>query len=107
LHYGYLLIAVVLEVCGTLLLPVSENFTRPAPTVSLIVCYASAFYCLTFALSVLPVAVVYATWSALGIFLITVLGYLVLGQALEWRAWVGLVLIVVGVFLVNAFGPER
>jgi small multidrug resistance pump len=51
--------------------------------------------------------VVYATWSALGIFLITVLGYLVLGQALEWRAWVGLVLIVVGVFLVNAFGPER
>jgi len=107
LHYGYLLIAVVLEVCGTLLLPVSENFTRPAPTFSLIVCYAAAFYCLTFALSALPVAVVYATWSALGIFLITVLGYLVLGQALEWRAWLGLVLIVVGVFLVNAFGPER
>jgi small multidrug resistance pump len=107
LHYGFLLIAVVLEVCGTLLLPVSENFTRPAPTVSLIICYAAAFYCLTFALSVLPIAVVYATWSALGIFLITVLGYAAFGQVLEWRAWVGLALIVVGVVLVNVFGPER
>jgi hypothetical protein len=63
-HYGYLLIAVALEVCGTLLLPVSQNFTRAAPTAGLIVCYAAAFYCLTFALNVLPVAVVYATWSA-------------------------------------------
>lgn len=107
MHYGFLLIAVVLEVCGTLLLPVSENFTRPAPTVSLIICYAAAFYCLTFALSVLPIAVVYATWSALGIFLITVLGYAAFGQVLEWRAWVGLALIVVGVVLVNVFGPER
>ena len=107
MHYGFLLIAVVLEVCGTLLLPVSENFTRPAPTVSLIICYAVAFYCLTFALSVLPIAVVYATWSALGIFLITVLGYAAFGQVLEWRAWVGLALIVVGVVLVNVFGPER
>lgn len=107
MHYGFLLIAVVLEVCGTLLLPVSENFTRPAPTVSLIICYAAAFYCLTFALSVLPIAVVYATWSALGIFLITVLGYAAFGQVLEWRAWVGLALIVVGVVLVNVFGRER
>ncbi|MEK9919216.1 MAG: SMR family transporter [Halieaceae bacterium] len=107
MHYGYLLIAVVLEVCGTLLLPASQNFTRPAPTVGLVVCYAAAFYCLTFALSVLPVAVVYATWSALGIFLITLMGYLILDQALEWRAWVGLALIVMGVMLVNIYGPER
>ena len=98
-HYGYLLIAVVLEVCGTLLLPVSQNFTRPAPTAGLVVCYVAAFYCLTFALSVLPVAVVYATWSALGIFLITLMGYAIFDQALEWRAWIGLALIVAGVVL--------
>ena len=56
MQYGYLLIAVALEVCGTMLLPVSQNFTRPVPTLSLIGCYAASFYCLTFALNTLPAA---------------------------------------------------
>ena len=104
-HYVFLLIAVALEVCGTMLLPVSQNFTRPVPTLSLIGCYAASFYCLTFALNTLPIAVVYATWSGLGIFLITVFGYLVFEQALDWRAIVGLLLIVAGVVLVNSLLP--
>ena len=29
MQYVYLLIAVALEVCGTMLLPVSQNFSRP------------------------------------------------------------------------------
>ena len=96
-----------LEVCGTVLLPVSQNFTRPAPTLSLIGCYAASFYCLTFALNTLPIAVVYATWSGLWIFLITLFGYLFFEQALDWRAILGLVLIVAGVVLVNSFAPDN
>ena len=107
MHYVCLLIAVALEVCGTMLLPVSQNFTRPVPTLSLIGCYGASFYCLTFALNTLPIAVVYATWSGLGIFLITVFGYLVFEQALDWRAIVGLSLIVAGVALVNSFAPHK
>jgi small multidrug resistance pump len=107
LQYGYLLIAVALEVSGTMLLPVSQNFTRPVPTLSLIGCYAASFYCLTFALNTLPIAVVYATWSGLGIFLITLFGYLVFEQALDWRAILGLLLIVAGVVLVNSFAPHK
>ena len=107
MQYVYLLIAVALEVCGTMLLPVSQNFTRPLPTLSLIGCYGGSFYCLTFALNTLPIAVVYATWSGLGIFLITLFGYLVFEQALDWRAIVGLLLIVTGVILVNSFAPHK
>ena len=107
MQYVYLLIAVALEVCGTMLLPVSQNFTRPLPTLFLIVCYAASFYCLTFALNTLPIAVVYATWSGLGIFLIALFGYLVFEQALDWRAIVGLLLIVAGVILVNSFAPHK
>jgi len=98
---------VALEVSGTMLLPVSQNFTRPLPTVSLIACYAASFYCLTFALNTLPIAVVYATWSGLGIFLITLFGYLFFEQALEWRAIAGLVMIVIGVVLVNGVVAHR
>ena len=107
MQYVYLLVAVALEVCGTMLLPASQNFTRPLPTLSLIGCYAASFYCLTFALNTLPIAVVNATWSGLGIFLITVFGYLVFEQALDWRAIVGLFLIVAGVVLVNSFAPHK
>ena len=88
-----------------MLLPVSQNFTCPVPTLSLIGCYAASFYCLTFALNTLPIAVVYATWSGLDFF-ITVFGYLVFEQALDWRAIVGLSLIVAGVVLVNSFAPH-
>jgi len=106
-QYGYLLIAVALEVCGTMLLPVSQNFTRPLPTLSLIGCYAASFYCLTFALNTMPIAVVYATWSGLGMFLITLFGYLVFEQALDWRVILGLLLIVTGVILVNSLAPHK
>ena len=105
--YVYLLIAVALEVSGTMLLPVSQNFTRVLPTVGLIVCYASSFYCLTFALNTLPIAVVYATWSGLGIFLITLFGYLVFDEALDWRAILGLFMIVAGVVLVNGYASHK
>lgn len=107
MHYFYLLVAVALEVSGTMLLPVSQNFTRPLPTIGLIACYASSFYCLTFALKTLPIAVVYATWSGLGIFLITLFGYLVFDEALDWRAILGLLLIVVGVVLVNGYASQK
>ena len=107
MHYLYLLIAVALEVSGTMLLPVSQNFTRVLPTVGLIVCYASSFYCLTFALNALPIAVVYATWSGLGIFLITFFGYLVFDEALDWRAILGLFMIVAGVVLVNGYASHK
>ena len=107
MHYFYLLVAVALEVSGTMLLPVSQNFTRPLPTIGLIACYASSFYCLTFALNTLPIAVVYATWSGLGIFAVTLFGYLVFDEALEWRAITGLLMIVVGVVLVNGYASQK
>ena len=107
MHYLYLLTAVALEVSGTMLLPASQNFTRVLPTVGLIVCYASSFYCLTFALNTLPIAVVYATWSGLGIFLITLFGYLVFDEALDWRAILGLFMIVAGVVLVTGYASHK
>jgi len=50
------------------LLPVSQNFTLLVSTLALIGCYVAFCYCLTYALNTLPIAVVYATWSGLGIF---------------------------------------
>ena len=105
--YVYLLFAVVSEVIGTMLLPISENFTKPIPTIGLTIAYILAFYFLTFALKSIPIAIVYATWAGLGVFLISILGYFVYEQAIQWQSILGLILIVIGVVIVNTFAQVK
>ena len=101
--YLFLAGAVFCEAAGTMLLPVSQNFTKLVPTAALSFFYLCAFYLLTFVVNKLPIAIVYASWSGLGIFTIAILGYIIFNQSLSWQAISGLFLIVVGVILVNAF----
>ena len=101
--YLFLIIAIFFEVSGTMLLPVSQNFTKIIPTTALAVFYLTSFYLLTFVVDKLPIAIVYATWSGLGIFTIAILGYFFFKQSLSWQSILGLFLIVIGVVLVNSF----
>ena len=101
--YIFLVGAIFCEVAGTMLLPVSQNFTKLIPTVALSIFYLSAFYLLTFVVNKLPIAIVYASWSGLGIFSIAILGYIFFNQTLSYQAIIGLFLIILGVTLVNVF----
>ena len=101
--YIYLIGAIFFEVAGTMLLPVSQNFTKLIPTVLLSIFYLTAFYLLTFVVTKLPIAIVYASWSGLGIFSIAILGYIFFNQTLSYQAIIGLFLIILGVTLVNIF----
>ena len=101
--YLFLIGAIFCEVAGTMLLPASQNFTKLTPTISLAIFYLTAFYLLTFVVNKLPIAIVYATWSGLGIFTIAILGYIFFKQSLAWQAVIGLFLIVIGVILVNSY----
>ena len=101
--YLLLTLAIIFEVAGTMLLPLSQNFTKILPTFGLTIFYVSSFYCLTFTLKLIPISIVYATWSGMGIFLITILGYFIYRQTINWQVAVGLVLIITGVFLVNIY----
>ncbi|MEC8023779.1 MAG: multidrug efflux SMR transporter [Myxococcota bacterium] len=104
MSYLFLGGAIVFEVCGTLLLPTTENFTRLLPTVAMATCYLVAFYCLTYAVRTIPVAVTYAIWSGVGTSLIAIFGVIVYNQTLDWRSVLGLGLIVGGVALLSSHG---
>ena len=104
--YLFMFVAIFCEVAGTLLLPSTQNFTRMFPTVTAATCYLTALYCLTHVLHKIPIAIVYATWSGLGIFRIAIFGYFFFKQSLSWQAVLGLFLIVVGVVLVNTFSSK-
>jgi multidrug transporter EmrE-like cation transporter len=49
----------------------ADGFTRPLPSVVVILGYALAFYCLSMALRTIPVGVAYAIWCGVGIVLVT------------------------------------
>lgn len=99
----YLLLscAILCEVIGTSFLKASDQFTRVIPSAITIVGYIAAFYLLSVIVRTLPVGVVYAIWSGMGIVLISLVGWLVYGQALNIPTIIGLGLIVAGVSIVN------
>ena len=103
MSYLYLIGAILCEVTGTMLLPVSKNFTRPIISIILVLAYVIAFYLLTFALKEIPLAIAYATWAGMGVFLISVLGYFFYSESLQWQSMIGLLLIAVGVAIVNIY----
>jgi multidrug transporter EmrE-like cation transporter len=101
--YLFLIGAIFCEVAGTMLLPITQNFTKLIPTIFLLLFYLTAFYLLTFVVNNLPIAIVYASWSGIGIFTIAILGYIFFNQNLSWQSLLGLFLIILGVALVNLF----
>ena len=102
-HYIALLAAIIAETIGTSALQASQQFTRLWPSVLVVVSYAVAFYLLSIALRTMPVGVVYAIWSGLGIVLIALAGFLVFGQKLDLAAIFGLGLIIAGVVVLHVF----
>ena len=102
-QYIYLFFAVLTETLGTTALQASHQFTRLWPSVAVVVCYSVSFYMLGGALRYMPVGIVYAFWSGLGIVLIACIGYVLFGQKLDLAAIVGLVMIIGGIVVIQLF----
>ncbi|MFQ1702659.1 DMT family transporter [Loktanella agnita] len=103
MHYIYLIIAIITETIGTTALQASAQFTRFWPSVLCVITYAASFYLLALALKVMPVGILYAIWSGLGIVLIALIGYIVFGQKLDMPAVLGIALILVGILVIHLF----
>jgi small multidrug resistance pump len=99
----YLFIAIVAEVIGTTTLKTSEQFTRIIPSIIVIVCYGTSFYCLSLVLKTIQLGVAYAIWSGAGIILIAILGMIYFKQIPDIPAVIGMLLIVAGVVTINLF----
>ncbi|MGF6758795.1 small multidrug resistance pump [Paraburkholderia sp. GAS42] len=101
--YAWLAIAIVAEVIATSALRASDGFSRLVPSAVVVTGYALAFYCLSMTLRSIPVGVVYAIWSGVGIVLITLVAIVMYRQVPDFAAVCGLGLIVAGVVVLNLF----
>lgn len=103
MNWLYLAVAIVLEVIATSALKASDGFTRLLPSLVVVLGYSAAFYMLSITLRTMPVGVVYAIWSGVGVVLITIVGWLWFKQALDVPAFIGIALISAGVIVLNFF----
>lgn len=101
--YWLLAAAIVTEVIATSALKASEGFTRPGPAVLVVIGYGISFYLLAHVLKQLPVGITYAIWSGAGIVLVTLIGWILYKQVLDWPALLGIGLIMAGVLVINLF----
>jgi len=106
IHYAYLAIAIVSEVIATSFLKASDSFTRLGPSLATLAGYAVSFYFLSLTLRVIPTGIAYAIWSAVGIVLISLVGWIVFGQTLDGPAIAGMGLIIAGVLVINLFSKS-
>ena len=97
----YLACAILLEVVATSALKAAEGFTRPLPSLVVLVCYGGAFYLLSLALRGVPLGIADAIWSGVGLALVSVVGWVLYGQALDAYAIGGIVLVTLGVVVLS------
>ena len=98
-----LILAIAFETIGTSALNASREFTRAWPSLLTVVTYAASFWFMAVALRTMPVGIVYAIWSGLGIVFIAAIGYVLFGQRLDGPAIAGLGLILAGILVIQLF----
>lgn len=103
MNWVYLIVAIVAEVIGTTALKAADGFTKPIPSVIVVLAYATAFYFLSLTLKTMPVGLIYAIWSGVGVVLICLVAWLLFGQTLDLPAMIGIGMIVGGVVVINMF----
>src|SRR3972149_10602261 len=104
--YVFLLIAILSEVAASTALRATKGFTQLVPSIITIVGYAVSFYALSYTLGVFKLGITYAIWSGIGMVLITILGWVIYGQKIDWAGLLGISLIIAGVVVIQIFSEQ-
>lgn len=103
---AYLLlgVSVVTEIVATSTLPATKGFTKLKPSLVSIIGYIICFFCMGIALTKINLGIAYGTWGALGTAVTPIIGYIAYKQKTTKAGWFGVLLTVIGVFMLNMYG---
>jgi small multidrug resistance pump len=102
-----LAIAIVAEIAGTLMLKVSNGFTRLWPSVGVVFAYLTAFALMSQSLKKIDVGITYAIWSGFGIVGAAIGGMIFFNQDLTKLNIIGMTIIIAGVVIMNLGGASH
>lgn len=95
-------LAIGAEVAATLALKAADGLTRPGPTLIVAVGYGTALWLMSTSMDMLPISVVYAIWSGVGMIGAAIGGAWLYGEAVSPTMLVGIAVIAVGVTILAA-----
>ncbi|WP_125581922.1 DMT family transporter [Levilactobacillus cerevisiae] len=105
--YIYLGTAIIGELIGTNLLKAAAGFSRFWPSVGALVAYGLCFFFLSLAMKFIDLNVAYAIWAGVGIVITTALSLVLWHESLNLASVLGIALVVIGVVVLNLYGPSH
>ena len=105
--YIYLILAIITGIASNGFLKTTESFTKLTPTIFCIISIIVCIFCLSRAMTIIPVGFTYATYGALTITAVTFFGIFKYNQTPNLYGVLGLILIIAGVIILNTFGRVK
>jgi|TARA_B110000967_G_C18525729_1_gene383298 small multidrug resistance pump len=105
--YFFLVFAIISGIAANGYLKTTEGFTKINPTIFCLTSIIICMFCLSKAMTIIPVGFTYATYGALTITAVTLFGALKYNQTPNIYGFAGILLIIIGVILLNTFGKLK
>ena len=105
--YIFLILAIASGILSNGFLKTTAGFTKFNPTLFCILSIVFCIFCLSKAMSVIPVSTTYASYGALTITAVTFFGIFKYNQTPNIYGIIGLILIIAGVIILNIFGKVK
>ena len=105
--YIYLILAIITGIASNGFLKTTEGFTKLTPTIFCVTSIVICLFCISKAMTIIPVGFTYATYGAMTITAVTLFGVFKYNQTPNLYGTVGLILIITGVILLNVFGRVK
>tara|TARA_B100001027_G_C16107134_1_gene258801 strand:- start:144 stop:488 length:345 start_codon:yes stop_codon:yes gene_type:complete len=105
--YIYLIFAIITGIASNGFLKTTDGFTKLNPTVFCVFSIVICLFCISKAMTIIPVGFTYATYGALTITAVTLFGIFKYNQTPNLYGIIGLILIIIGVVLLNVFGKVK
>ena len=99
--------AIITGIAANGYLKTTEGFTKLNPTIFCIISIVACIFCISKAMTVIPVGFTYATYGALTITAVTLFGIYKYNQTPNIYGTIGIVLIIIGVILINTLGKIK
>ena len=106
LAWIYLSAAIASEVVGTVFLRFTDGFTRPAPSILVVVTYAASLWLTALALRELEISLAYAVWAGVGTAAVAVIGMAAMGESVNGLKLASIALVIGGVVGLNLSGAN-
>ena len=105
--YLFLISAIITGIAANGYLKTTDGFTKLNPTIFCIISIVVCIFCISKAMTVIPVGFTYATYGALTITAVTLFGIFKYNQTPNIYGTIGIVLIILGVILLNTLGKVK